>query len=150
MPFPVGDYQCKLDGKGRLMFPADFQQQLGDLLDEGFVLRPGLYHKCIEMYTLKDWQVKQEKLKQLSPFVKVNIDLMRRYNAGARMVKLDSSGRLLIPKPLLDQSELKKEVVIVALPEYMEIWDKDSYQAVNEEMDQETLEQLMQQKFGDK
>jgi MraZ protein len=132
------------------MFPADFQQQLGALSDDGFVLRPGLYRKCIEMYTLSDWQQKQDKLKQLSPFIKVNIDLMRKYNAGARLVKLDSTGRLLIPKPLVQQSELDKDVVIIALPGYMEIWDKDSFKAANEEMDQDTLEKLMQQTFGEK
>ncbi len=148
--FPVGDYQCKLDGKGRLMLPADFQQQLGTLSEDGFVLRPGLYRKCIEMYTLKDWQLKQDKLQQLSPFLKVNIDLMRKYNAGARMVKLDSTGRLLIPKPLIEQSQLDKEVVIIALPGYMEIWDKDSFKSTNDEMDQDTLEKLMQQTFGEK
>ncbi len=148
LPYPVGDYQCKLDGKGRLMFPADFQEQLGDLSGEGFVLRPGLFRKCIEMYTMKEWQQKQEKLKQLSPFVKVNVDLMRKYNAGARLVKLDSTGRLLIPKPLIEQSDLDKEVVIIALPEYMEIWDKGAYHKANMEMDQATLEQLLQEKFG--
>lgn len=130
------------------MFPVDFQEQLGELSGEGFVLRPGLFRKCIEMYTMKEWQHKQEKLKQLSPFVKVNVDLMRKYNAGARLVKLDSTGRLLIPKPLIEQSNLEKDVVIIALPEYMEIWDKEAYRQANEEMDHTELEKLLQEKFG--
>ncbi|HMM10526.1 MAG TPA: hypothetical protein PKE03_00330 [Bacteroidales bacterium] len=148
--YHVGDYQCKLDSKGRLMFPADFQEQMGDQADEGFVLRPGLFRKCIEMYTMKGWQQKQEMLTKLSPFVKVNVDLMRKYNAGARLVKLDSTGRLLIPKPLLEQSGLSKDVVIIALPGFKEIWDREAFRRTNDEMDQLTLEQLLEEKFGEK
>jgi MraZ protein len=146
--YPIGEYQCKLDAKGRLMIPADFKEQLGILADQGFVMRPGLFNKCIELYTMNDWMEKQSKLKSLSQFVKANVDLMRKYNAGAKMVKLDGSGRMLIPKNLIEEGALSKEVVINALPAYMEIWDKDAYKEKLNEMDQESLEKMLEDKLG--
>lgn len=148
MNYPIGEHQCKLDAKGRLMISADFQEQLGDSLDEGFVIRPGLFSNCIELYTMSDWMATQEKLKGLSQFVKVNVDLMRKYNAGARKVKVDSSKRLQIPKVMIDEVGLTKEVVVNSLPAYMEIWDKDAYKAAVTSMDQETLEKLLLEKLG--
>ncbi|MDO8899478.1 MAG: division/cell wall cluster transcriptional repressor MraZ [Bacteroidales bacterium] len=148
MNYPIGEYQCKLDAKGRLMIPADFKEQLGNLADQGFVMRPGLFNTCIELYTMNDWMEKQSKLKNLSQFVKANVDLMRKYNAGAKMVKLDASGRMLIPKNLIEGGALNKEVVINALPAYMEIWDKDAYRAKLDELDQESLEKMLEDKLG--
>lgn len=130
------------------MIPADFKEQLGNLADQGFVMRPGLFNTCIELYTMNDWMEKQSKLKNLSQFVKANVDLMRKYNAGAKMVKLDASGRMLIPKNLIEGGALNKEVVINALPAYMEIWDKDAYRAKLDELDQESLEKMLEDKLG--
>lgn len=148
MNYPIGEYQCKLDAKGRLMISSDFQEQLGELLEKGFVIRPGLFSKCIELYTMNDWMETQRKLKGLSQFVKSNVDLMRKYNAGARMVKLDSSKRLQIPKYLIDEVGLAKDVVINSLPGYMEIWDKDAYKTQLGQLDQESLEKLLEEKLG--
>lgn len=148
MNYPIGEYHCKLDAKGRLMIPVDFKEQLGQLVDQGFVIRPGLFSKCIELYTMNDWMSTQNKLKGLSQFVKANVDLMRKYNAGAKMVKLDSTGRMLIPRNLIDQGGLRKEVVIVSLPGYMEIWDKETYKEALENLDQDSLEKLLEEKLG--
>lgn len=148
MNFPIGEYHCKLDAKGRLMIPVDFKEQLGVLVEQGFVIRPGLFSKCIELYTMNDWTTTQNKLRGLSQFVKSNVDLMRKYNAGAKMVKLDSTGRMLIPRNLIDQGGLSKEVVIVSLPGYMEIWDKETYKQALENLDQESLEKLLEEKLG--
>ena len=43
MSYPIGQSDCKLDSKGRLMVPASFKEQLGALCDEGFVMHPGLF-----------------------------------------------------------------------------------------------------------
>ena len=43
MSYLVGHYNCKLDAKGRVLVPSEFKEQLGDQVEEGFVLRPGLH-----------------------------------------------------------------------------------------------------------
>jgi len=146
--YPIGQYQCKLDAKGRLMLPADFKEQLGDLAGEGFVLRPGLFSKCLELYTMSDWVQTQDKLRSLNQFVRSNVELVRKYNAGAKMVKIDGSGRLQIPKNLIDSGGLQKEVVLTSLTVKMELWDKASYDEEINRMDEDAFERLATEKLG--
>ena len=48
MNYPIGEYYCKLDSKGRLLLPSSFKEQLGEAIDEGFVLRPSLFEGCLD------------------------------------------------------------------------------------------------------
>ena len=148
MSYPIGSYHCKLDAKGRLMLPADCKDQLGELAEQGFVLRPGLFNKCLELYTMNDWLRNQSKLKSLNQFVKSNVEFIRKYNAGAKQVKLDSTGRLLIPKNLINDGGLNKEVIITSLTANMELWDKDTYLEEVNRFDADEFGKLATEKLG--
>ena len=92
--------------------PAEFKEQLGEQVEEGFVLRPGLHATCLELYTRKDWDEVQDQLRAaFSQFKAKQEAVLRKYNAGARFVKLDGSGRLQIPKDLIDKGALVKDLV---------------------------------------
>ncbi len=144
MSYPVGHFSCKLDSKGRLMVPSDFKEQLGEQADEGFVLRPGLFNHCLELFTRKDWDEVQAKLRaSLSPFNPQHEAVIRKYNAGARLAKLDANGRLQIPKDLLERAALVKEVVVSAVTTKMEIWDKALYDQMVEGLDNDLFLQIL-------
>lgn len=130
MSYPVGHFNCKLDAKGRLMLPSEFKEQMGEQAEEGFVMRPSLFEgsKCLDLFTRRDWDEQQEKLRgQFSIYDEEGIAALRFLNSGVRFAKLDASGRLQIPKDLMDKGGLTKEVVVEALANKMEIWDKDRY-----------------------
>ena len=115
MSYPVGHFNCKLDAKGRLMIPSEFKEQLGAQVEDGFVLRPGLHVTCLELYTRKDWDEVQDQLRAaFSQFKAKQEAVLRKYNAGARFVKLDASGRLQIPKDLIEKGALVKEIIITS------------------------------------
>ena len=139
MSYLVGHYNCKLDAKGRVLVPSEFKEQLGDQVEEGFVLRPGLHKPCLEFYTRKDWDEVQGQLRaSFSQFNAKQEAVLRKYNAGARFVKLDASGRLQIPKDLIEKGSLVKDVVITSVTTKMEIWDKSLYdQDINDLADEE-------------
>ena len=128
MSNPTGTFNCKLDAKGRLMLPADFREQLGSQAEEDFILRPGLHGTYLELYTVSDWNRRKEILIKVNTFDRKKLDIMRKYLDGVRRVKLDASGRLQIPKDLLERSELCKDVVIDSMFTNMEIWDKTKYE----------------------
>jgi len=131
MGYPIGHFNCKLDAKGRLMLPSEFKEQMGELADEGFVLRPSLFENstCLDLFTRKDWDLQQEKLREtFSIYDEEGIKALRFLNEGVRFVKLDASGRLQIPKELMERGGLVKEVVVEALANKMEIWDKARYE----------------------
>ena len=127
MSNPTGTFTCKLDSKGRLMLPADFREQLGSQTEEDFILRPGLHGTYLELYTISDWNRRREILLQVNTFDRRKLDIMRKYLDGVKRVKLDASGRLQIPKELLERSGLNKDVVIDSMFTNMEIWDKTMY-----------------------
>ena len=110
------------------MLPADFREQLGSQAEEDFILRPGLHGTYLELYTVSDWNRRKEILIKVNTFDRKKLDIMRKYLDGVRRVKLDASGRLQIPKDLLERSELCKDVVIDSMFTNMEIWDKAKYE----------------------
>lgn len=145
MSYLVGHYNCKLDAKGRVLVPSEFKEQLGDQVEEGFVLRPGLHAHCLELYTKQDWNEVQDQLRaKFSQFNKKQEAAMRRYDAGSRFVKLDASGRLLITKDLIEKASLTKDIVITSVTTKMEIWDKDLYeQSISEDLSDEEFFDLL-------
>jgi len=145
MSYPVGHFTCKLDSKGRLMLPSEFKEQLGSQVEEGFVLRPGLHVACLELYTRKDWDEVQGQLRAaFSQFQAKQEAVLRKYNAGARFAKLDASGRLQIPKDLIEKGFLVKDIIITSVTTKMEIWDKDLYeQSINNDLDDEEFFKLL-------
>ena len=145
MSYLVGHHNCKLDAKGRILVPSDFKEQLGDEVEEGFVLRPGLHAHCLELYTKKDWTAVQDQLRaKFSQFIEKQEIVLRKYNSGANFVKLDGSGRLQIPKEMIDKASLVKDLVITAVTTKMEIWDKDLYeQSINNDLDDEEFFKIL-------
>ena len=129
----IGTYECKADIKGRLMMPSPVKKQLATVLQEGFVLKRAVFQPCLELYPISEWNVLMEKVNKLNRFVKKNNDFIRRFTAGVKVVELDSSGRLLIPKDLHSFAGISKEVVLSSAVNIIEIWDKKRYEkAINE------------------
>ena len=146
MSYPIGHFNCKLDSKGRLMLPAEFREQMGEQAEEGFVLRPSLFDDstCLDLFTRKDWDDQQERLRAaIKLYDEEGIKTLRFLNEGVRFVKLDANGRLQIPKELMDKGGLLKEVVVEALANKMEIWDKDRYQESVSAIDKKKILELL-------
>ena len=124
----IGTYECKVDAKGRLMISSAFKKQLSPILQEGFVLKRAVFQSCLELYPMQEWNEVMRKMNALNRFVKKNNDFIRRFTAGVKVVELDASGRLLIPKDLCQFASIKKQVVLSSAINIIEIWDKDSYE----------------------
>ena len=148
MSNPTGTFNCKLDAKGRLMLPADFREQLGSQAEEDFILRPGLHGIYLELYTASDWNRRKDILTKVNTFDRKKLEIMRKYLDGVRRVKLDASGRLQIPKDLLDRSELCKDIVITSMFTNMEIWDKAKYEEHVNAISSDELAQGVEELFS--
>ncbi|MDG1980471.1 MAG: division/cell wall cluster transcriptional repressor MraZ [Flavobacteriaceae bacterium] len=124
----IGTYECKVDAKGRLMISSAFKKQLSPILQEGFVLKRAVFQPCLELYPMQEWNEVMLKVNSLNRFVKKNNDFIRRFTAGVRVIELDASGRLLIPKDLCQFAGIKKQIVLSSAINIIEIWDKDNYE----------------------
>lgn len=126
----IGTYECKIDVKGRFLFPADLKKQMLSVLTDGFILKRGLFNSYLELYPHSEWQKILNKLNSLNRFNKKNVEFIRRFTAGVRIVSLDTIGRLLLPKDLITFSGISKEIVLSSTVNMVEIWDKNQYESV--------------------
>ncbi|HEY6161554.1 MAG TPA: division/cell wall cluster transcriptional repressor MraZ [Bacteroidia bacterium] len=122
-----GSYECTADAKGRVMLPAAVKTQLKKVMKQGFVIKQSIFSKSLELYPIASWSALSAQVNRLNKFVKKNVEFIRMFNYGVRSVELDDSGRFLIPSDLMDFAAIKKDVVIVAQQDRMEIWDKKAY-----------------------
>ncbi|MDE0535457.1 division/cell wall cluster transcriptional repressor MraZ [Tenacibaculum sp. L6] len=126
----IGTYECKVDAKGRMMMSSAFKKQLSSVLQDGFVIKRSVFQSCLELYPMQEWNLVMAKINKLNRFVKKNNDFIRRFTAGVKVVEMDVSGRILIPKDLCQFAEIEKEVVLSSAVNIIEIWDKDKYEKV--------------------
>jgi len=123
----IGTYECKVDAKGRLMLPTSLKKQFGSL-EEGFVLKRSVFQPCLELFPMSEWNKMMLKINKLNRFVKKNNDFIRRFTAGVKIVEIDVTGRLLIPKDLVVFAQIDKDIVLNSAINIIEIWDKDKYE----------------------
>ena len=124
----IGTYECKADEKGRIMLPISLKKQLSDKLKNGFVIKRAVFNSCLELYPLKEWDKLMLRINKLNRFNKKNIDFIRRFTAGVRQIDIDISGRILIPKDLINHAKISKNIVVSSAVNILEIWDKGLYE----------------------
>ena len=114
-----GEFDYKLDDKGRVPVPPRFRNALKD----GLVLTVGA-EKCITAYTATEWKKLSSSLTS-NPLTRSK---MRRLNralfATAFVANVDGQGRIALPAPLREHAQIADEVVIVGLNTNLEIWNK--------------------------
>lgn len=124
----TGTYECKVDSKGRLMLPVPLKKQYGAALQEGFILKRSVFQPCLELYSMQEWNLMMQKINKLNRFVKKNNDFIRRFTAGVRIIEIDTTGRLLVPKDLATIGSITKDIVLSSSINILEIWDKELYE----------------------
>lgn len=121
----TGEYECKLDAKGRLKMPSALISQVkGNTV---FTINRG-FEKHLMLYPQEVWGRKTNEINQLNIYNTKHRQAMRYFYRGATELSLDSSGRLLVPKGLMDYALLGKEVVLFAYHEQIELWSKERYE----------------------
>lgn len=126
----IGDHPCKLDGKGRILFPAALKKQLGEGMDR-FVVKKDLFEKCLVLYTTDEWEQQNQIIRnQVNPFNQEHNRFLRGFHRGTAELLLDGSNRLLIPKRLLDEAGIGKDVVLAGQDSKIEVWDKERYDSM--------------------
>ncbi len=125
----IGEFDCKLDAKGRLMVPSGLRKQLNPEANESFVLNRG-FEKHLVLYPKNEWDRISSEVNQLNRYVKKNRDFIRYFYRGATELSLDGAGRLLLPKRLQEYGGIEKEVVLFAYSDRVEVWDKSAYEGL--------------------
>ena len=124
----IGTYECKADVKGRIMLPTALKKQLQKIINDGFIIKRSVFNQCLEIHPMSEWNLVVSQVNQLNRFVKKNNDFIRSYMSGLKLIDIDKSGRLLIPKDLFVYAEIDKEIVLSSSVNMIELWDKKKYE----------------------
>jgi len=114
-----GEFEYKIDEKGRVPLPPRFRAHLKD----GVVLTPGI-EKCITAYPLSEWKKLADALTG-SPITRSKLrQLNRALFATAFYINIDGQGRVSLPTSLREHAEIVDEVVVTGTNIYLELWNK--------------------------
>ncbi|MDN3586257.1 division/cell wall cluster transcriptional repressor MraZ [Pedobacter aquatilis] len=127
MPQLLGEFDCKLDAKGRLMVPAALKKQLPESEKEGFIINRG-FEKNLVIYPKSVWNDVVAEVSKLNPYDAENRLFVRALTRGATEITLDAAGRVLIPKSLAEYAGLGNDIVLACQLDKVEVWDKKSYE----------------------
>jgi len=137
----IGEYEATLDSKGRFLLPAGIKKQLPEGEEPVFVVNRG-FEKCLTMYPMQSWKPLYENLSTLNDFDPKVREFRRYFLNGAMQLELDSAGRILLPKSLMEHAGLEKDIVLVSAMNKMEIWDKQKYQQLFDNFSSDTFSGL--------
>lgn len=121
-----GNYQARVDEKGRLKIPAAFLSELkNDYGDEFFVTSTNGHFARI--WPLEVWKRVEERLAQASSSNRSKKKFLNLVNYYGQSVKLDKQGRLLIPPLLRSSAAMKGEVDVLGSLTYMDVWNHQRF-----------------------
>jgi MraZ protein len=116
----IGEYSTKLSEKKRIALPIKLRNELGKklIITRGYdgcliVLNPLLFEKLISNI-------------QTKPFLNKSLRDTKRFVAGGAFeIDLDEQGRFVIQDSHIQYANIKQEITIVGIIDWVEIWDKD-------------------------
>ena len=126
----VGTYRCTVDKKGRIMIPARFRHAIPDELKDALILSKGK-EECLELYPLPHWNRIIERVMNMEPG-KTKKNFIRFYSENSIQVGIDKAGRVALPPRFLEEIGSPKQIVIVGMLTYMELWAPEQYEVTAE------------------
>ena len=117
----TGEFECSIDSKGRVLFPAALKRQVSPEAGEKFVLNRG-FEKHLTLYPFNVWKEITGEMSKLNLFETDSRIFYRKFHDGATEMFLDGQGRLLLPQRLLSYAGIKKDLVFYAYANRIEIW----------------------------
>ena len=142
----TGNIDAKVDDKGRVFVPSCFRKILQREDESGLILRRDVFQNCLVLYPQTVWDAQVDAiLARTSMFDRQGRDALRRFVAGAESVKLDSNGRMLIPRRYMDEAGIQTDVRFIGIDNIIEVWSRQAAEAMLANHDQlaDQLEAIM-------
>lgn len=122
----LSNHSHTIDTKGRIIIPAKMREELG----ERCIITQGL-DSCLAVYSVELFQEKAARLKSLPQNKAAARAIQRHFFGNAAEVEFDRQGRILIPATLRAFANLQKEAVVAGNNDYVEIWNREQWEAYN-------------------
>jgi MraZ protein len=119
----MGQFDCKADAKGRVTLPNALKNQLMPVINQDFVIKRAVFQDCLELFPKSEFDVLMKQVRAEKNISRDYDLFFRKFTAGMKIdVKVDSdTGRVQIPKNLIDFANIEKEVVLNCADDRVEI-----------------------------
>ena len=133
----LGEFNFKVDGKGRVSIPAQFRDAF---VGKTLVIARELEDDCLYLFTESDYnawveQLFVDKFGGYNRANKTHVKLRGALKHRARFVEIDGTGRIMVNADMRAAVGIEKDVVVAGNTGMVEIWAADRYQAVDDEID---------------
>ena len=144
----AGTYNATIDDKGRIVLPASFKKELGDLALEPLVVEKNLHKACLDIHPEKNWRKRVEDFKSvLDPFDEDDDKLLQFFYQNFVKVTMAPNGRINIPTGYLEYATLDKGAEFIGMGESIRLLSAEK-SAVPEMSRQEFLLKLKQKRHN--
>ena len=117
----MGEYNCKIDEKGRFMLPAKFREILQE--DE-FVITRGL-DNSIDLFPSNEWVNIENELRKLKRTDSKHRAYQRFVLSAATKLTVDKQGRVNLPNSLVEHAKINKNIIVTGMVDKIEIWSEE-------------------------
>lgn len=116
----LGEYEYKVDSKGRLPLPPKFRLEFTN----GLVLTRGI-EQCIIIYTKEEFNKLADSLSNQT-VTKSKMRSLNRFIFGSAFNEmLDGQGRIALPQSLRNHAQIKDTAIMVGTNKCIELWDPE-------------------------
>lgn len=117
-----GKFRHSLDEKGRLSLPSKFREVLRVKYGTEALIVTHM-PECLVVYPVSEWKKMEENLLQLPFGIKEAREFLRYFLGSAEECEPDKQGRILLPQSLREEIRAEREVTILGMLTYFEIWN---------------------------
>lgn len=125
----IGKYPAKLDDKNRIFVPSKLRGDLGETFFVTLGVNCG--HRCLTVYTADEWARLSENFNNLSISQRSGPTSLIFMNAVE--CAPDKQFRFALSPFLLQYARIDREIMIVGRAGQAEIWDKEEFDAFEQE-----------------
>ena len=143
----LGNFEAKVDAKGRVFVPAAFRKLLQLQGEDWLVLRKDIFQDCLVLYPGSVWEEEIEVLRsKLNKWNRIEQQVFRQFVLDAERIELDGSGRILVSKRYLELVQIDAHVRFLGVDNTIEVWAKDKLDKplMEPETFAEEIQQLME------
>jgi len=123
-----GTHSGKLDGKGRIAFPAALRNELDAAGGSQAAFRLSHHHSCIEVRSVAVFDDMMARLNQFDDFDQDADALATATLADTFLLRLDGDGRIVLPKDMLEGANIKDKdnLLFLGKGRLFEIWEEQA------------------------
>ncbi|EGN55907.1 transcriptional regulator MraZ [Hallella multisaccharivorax DSM 17128] len=140
----LGNIEAKTDAKGRAFLPAQFRKVLAASGEGSLVLRQDVFEDLLVLYPISVWNHLMDEMRQkLSRWDRKQQMAYRTFVSSVVELTIDASGRILIPRYILDTAGIRQAIRFVGMGDTIEIWPADNMKIMDRDDFSNVIEDTM-------